>query len=233
MLRYEVRQLHLEDTARFYLPIPKFTEEQLTALGADLERRGFATTRSGVMKVSGHGTRFTVNPAGLASSSEDLLDPLIPSLVKLLGFQSRISDSNPYFAAKRKEDHLEVQFFPRMEALRIWTSLRKCGECGLTPDEEVLLEGLLRRSRRPVDCVTDYPTDNCVPLQIGRNQYFSSRISPSEFLSNLRTLSHHSSKNAYLPRSSLIQVDSGVGPVGGLSLDLREWCFFLLRAQNL
>lgn len=233
MLRYEVKQVYLEDLGRYYLPIPKFGEEQLDFLASDLGRRGFEVAKGRLLKARGDGTRFTINPAGLVSSSDDLLDSALPSVVNTLGFESTVADSNPYFAAKRKADHVEVQFFPRMEGLRIWTSLRRQNECGLTPDEATILKSLLGRSKRLVDCVTDYPTDGCTPIQMGRRQYYSSRVSPAEFLSNLRTLTHRPGRSSYLPRTSLFQVDSGMGQVGGLGLELREWCFLRLHPQNL
>jgi len=162
-----------------------------------------------------------------------MLDALVPSLAKVLRSDTAFLDSNPYFISKKKGDHLLVQLFPRMESFRIWSELRGAGECGLTPDEVVILTSLLMRSTRRVDCVTDYPTDDCIPLQIGRHQYFRAKVPAAEFLTNLRSLNHRSAKSTYLPRSSLLEVDVGVGSFGGPSTDLREWCYLRFPAQEL
>lgn len=232
MLRYEVRQIHLPDLERFYLPIPKLGPEHVVALAADLERRGFEAEAGRLLKVRGDGTRFTVNPVGLASSAEELLDSLVPSLPRILGLPMSESDSDPYLMAKKQGRVVETQFFPRMEALRLWTSLRRAGECGLTPDEAAVLESLLKDSKGGVECLTDYPVAGCVPRQIGRHQYFAAAVPPDEFVSNLRTLTHHPKKSCYLPRNSVLRTERREGS-GTPPPPLGEWSLVSPHYQNL
>jgi hypothetical protein len=184
-------------------------------------------------------SRITVNPAGLSSSSGDLLDaisPAIPSLLSLDRVANDLVDRQPlYFSPKKsKVGTLEIRLFTRMEGFRTWTELRKAALCGLTPDEEAVISSLLRTGDGSVECVTDFLSETSFPLRLGRVQYFLSRVSVDEFVSTLRTVSKSSRRNSYLPRDSTLRVrveknfdlDADLGGLG-------EWCYLGRSSKNL
>jgi len=219
---------------RYYLPLPKLTPRQLQALGKRLATKGFLVKDDGyTLSAEDHSHRMTILRSGLAWSNGELLDALAPAVPSLLSLPREPVEANPYFAAKKLSDGFELQFFPRMEGLRIWTELRRSGLSGLTPDEKAAVSGVLIGSDRNVECVTDYPTDGCSVLQVGRMQYFRSSVPAGEFTSMLRTVSSSSSRNCYLPRSSLIRVKAKSLPEFPTAEDLGDWCFLEFPPKRL
>ncbi|MGA2199409.1 MAG: hypothetical protein ABSG45_05675 [Nitrososphaerales archaeon] len=181
---------------------------------------------------SGSG-KITIVRSGLARSAGELLDALAPALPELLLSPRKPASVNPYFVAKSLHLGFEVQFFPRMEGLRLWTALRRAGECGLTPDEKAVVSQVLHDVDQPLDCVTDYPTEGCTVLQVEKNQYFHSLVPADEFVSRLRTISSTFSKNCYLPRSSIIRVKARSLPSPSVSDELGEWCYLRFTSKSL
>jgi hypothetical protein len=234
LLKFELRQVRLEHLDRYYLPLPKMTSAQMRLLDGRLASEGFSTRTDGE-RLTGNGAsgRITVAPYGLAWSSGELLDVLAPAVPDLLHFPREPATSNPYFAAKKVRGGFEIQFFPRMEGLRIWNELRREGECGLTPDEGEVVSRVLAGVDHPLECVTDYPTDGCSMLQVGRRQYYRSLVSAGEFVARLRTVSNAFSRNCYLPRSSVMRVASRTPPAFPESEELGEWCFVGLGPKSL
>jgi hypothetical protein len=231
-----VHQIRLEGLGRYYLPLPKLNSVQVQFLSQHLRDRGFTVHVGKRILLAVAGTsRITVNPAGLSSSSGELLDAISPAIPSLLSFDKErvtndLVDQQPlYFSPKKsKAGTLEIQLFTRMEGFRTWTELRKTGLCGLTPDEEAVIASLLQTGDGSVECVTDFLSETSFPLRLGRVQYFLSRIPVDEFVSTLRTVSKSSRRNSYLPRDSTLRVrvekkfDLGADP-GGLG----EWCYLL------
>jgi hypothetical protein len=234
VLKYEVRQLRLEDKGMYYLPIPKLNAAQFRFIGADLRARGFSVALNERLMARMGDSRMVMSPEGLAWSSSELLDAVVPSVARVLDFPKAPSVANPYFVLKKSHGGFQIQFFPRLEGLGRWSSLRRQGECGLTPDEAVVLEGLLRDSEDEIACVTDYPTEGCSPMLFGRHQYYSSVVPAAEFLSNLRTISKRSSRNCYIPRTSVLKTKNGPTVVEtSLWAELGQWCYLELAPQNL
>ena len=236
MLKYDVRQLYLKDEEMYYLPIPKLSPRQMVLMREELRARGFSVTGVDTLRARKGETWLSVNPAGFARSPADLLDAVVPPLARMLGEDRSATASNPYFVLKEYARGFELHFFPRLEALGRWTSLRREGECGLTPDERLVLERVLSGStEETIECVTDYPTEGCSSTQYGKNSYFRSRLASPEFLSNLRTISKASRRNTYLPRTSIFRVKGAPPPLGPSTVsELGEWCYldFLPKSSN-
>jgi hypothetical protein len=233
VLNYEVRQLHLDDKGMYFLPLPKLTKDQFQFVGSDLRRRGFSVVLGERLRTQVDGNHLSISKEGLAWSSGDLMDAVVPSIARALDFPKVQSEEEPYFAAKKRRGGYEIQFFPRLEGLGRWSSLRRQGDCGLTPDEALVLGGLLRSSNDQIECITDYPTEGCSAMQVGRHQYYSSRIPAPEFVSNLRTISKRSSRNTYLPRNSILRTKKPSALDAPLSEALGQWCYLKLAPQNL
>jgi hypothetical protein len=242
LLRYEVHQIRLEGLGRYYLPLPKLNALQVQFLSHHLQERGFSIRAgSRLVRAAAGTTKLTVDPAGLSWSSGELLDAIAPAIPMLLTFpkERAVSDNLDqrylYFGAKRiKGRRLEIQLFTRMESLSLWTQLRKVGLCGLTPDEKKVIASLLGAAEGTVECVTDYLSEMSSSVQLGRRQYYRSRLSINEFVSTLRTVSHSSQKNSYLPRESILRVTVTKGFDIRSALDgLGEWCYLEYSSKNL
>ncbi|MGD0637493.1 MAG: hypothetical protein ABSA72_05595 [Nitrososphaerales archaeon] len=234
MLKYEVHQVHLEETGRYYLPLPKLTSLQLVALEERLAGKGFSVERErDLLRAEGGSCRLTVSRSGLAWSEDEVLDALSPAIPLLLRHSREPVKTNPYFASKKMRGGFEVQFFPRMEGLRIWSALRSSGASGLTPDERDVVSQLLAGADQPIECVTDYPAEGCSVLRMGRTQYYRASVPASEFVSRLRTLSTSFPKNCYLPRSSVIRVTSKSLPQVSIGRELGEWCYLEIAPKSL
>ena len=235
MLRFELHQLYLANLGRYYLPLPKMTSGQLQILADRLAGSGYSVkieTEGEKLRAENGSSAITVARSGLAWSGGEMLDALAPAIPSLLFSPREPTATNPYFAAKELPGGLEVQFFTRMEGLRLWTELRRAAGCGLTPDEKSAVSSVLLDADQEVECVTDYPTDGCSLFQVGKNQYYRSRVPVHEFLDRLRTTLTSFSKNCYLPRTSILKVRSLAAP--SVDDDLREWCYLTLPpSQNL
>lgn len=215
----------------YYLPLPKFNASQLEGIRQDLLRRGFSVTGSRVLNArrdARDGSDWlAIRPDGLAWSPSDLLDDVVPSIIRVMDARRSPAGDNPYFVSRRGPEGYEVHLFLRLESLARWSSLRSQGECGLTPDEALTVEAVLSESDEPVECITDYPTDGCSSTQVGGRAFYRSRIPAPEFLSTLRTISTPSRrKNSYLTRTSVIRLKERPGALpSGFSARLGEWCF--------
>jgi hypothetical protein len=239
MLRFRLYQVHVPSLHRYFLPLPKLTDAQLTVLTAHLEGRGFnVRIGSGPSKrIALKGTqRISIDgQLGLAGSGADMLDALAPAIPGILaaprggGNETRRDMAERYFSLKRSGTSTELQLFPRLESLRTWTCLRRDGLCGLTPDEAAVLKRVLGRasSASRVKCVTAKPRPGSRRLQVGRKLYYESAISVFEFLSSLRTIDSGQADSAsYLPRNSVfalprVQLDTRL-----TADELGEWCCF-------
>ena len=217
LLRFELRQIFLESLDRYFLPLPKLTSEQMRALRGRLESSGFSVkVDGGRLRAKSRGSgSIIVALSGLAWSGGEMLDEIAPAVPDLLRFPRAVRGRTHIFAAKSLQGGgLEVQFFPRMESLRLWMALRRAGESGLTPDEKVAVSRApLLDGDQAVECVSDYPTDGCSVLQVGTMQYYRSSVPAGEFVSNLRTISSSSPRNCYLPRTSVIRLKKGSLPI--------------------
>lgn len=227
MLEFEVKQLYLEKEERYYLPIPKLNPAQFGFLGAQMSARGFSVSMAALLHARMQDTKLVVSASGVAWSSSELLDPLLPSVALALSHTKVSWEQNPYFVWKKSRDGFEVHFFPRLEASGRWSELRRQGSCGLTPDEAVVLRHIFGDHNEQIDCVTDYPTEGCSPTQAGRHAFYRSRIPIPEFLENLRTISGRRPRNTYLPRSSVFRLKKGPRTLDRTtSLKLGQWCYY-------
>lgn len=113
-----------------------------------------------------------------------------------------------------------------MEGLRTWTELRKTGQCGLTPDEKVVVTSLLEPARGTVGCLTDFLTEASSPVVIGRSLYYRSELPIDDFIATLRTISSPLPRNSFLPRDSTLSIRADSEPRTGEALStLGEWCY--------
>ena len=238
MLRFQLQQLYVPSLGRYFLPLPKLSDAQLTLLCAHLERRGFGVKPrrrpKGRVAEKG-GQHIAIDGAlGLATSSSDLLDALAPALPTLLALGSREvgragADAAPlYFSLKRSGASFELQLFPRLESLRTWSCLRRDGLCGLTPDEAAVLKHLLGRASGSshVECVTARPRQGSRALQEGRRLYYRSELPVAEFLDSLRTIDSDGADSAsYLPRDSVLSLPGVRVGTRMPRAELGEWCF--------
>jgi len=183
-----LHQLYLPSLGRYFLPLPKLTDAQVTLLTTHLAGRGYGVRAGRGPKrwVAAKGSRrIAVDGAlGLASSGGDVLDALAPAIPPMLALGAREArnagaDAAPlYFSLKRSGASVELQLFPRMESLRTWSYLRRDGLCGLTPDEATVLRRLLGRASASsqVECVTASPRQGSKALQEGRMIYYRSAV---------------------------------------------------------
>jgi hypothetical protein len=229
VLKYEVKQLHIESEQRYFLPLPKLNGPQLVFLREDLRARGFSTSAGERLSAKKGGVSLVIDKSGVASSSSDLMDAVVPSIPGILGFPKTGSEANPYFAMKRGPSGFELHLFLRLESLGRWTALRRQGDCGLTPDEALVLGSLLEGSDDTIECVTDYPVEGCTPTHIGRRALYRCKVPAAEFVRNLRTTSRSSAKNTYITRSSVLTITREPGAIDAvLSKELGEWCYLTL-----
>ncbi len=237
MLRFRLHQVHVASLRRYFLPLQKLTDAQLTALTAHLEGRGFDVRVGGgpTKRIALKGAqRISVDGGlGLAGSGDDLLDaiaPAVPGILAARGAGGRATGQDMaerYFSLKRSGTSAELQFFPRLESLRTWTCLRTEGLCGLTPDEAAALKHLFGKasSESRVECVTAMPRDGSRRIQAGRNLYYKSSVPVSEFLSSLRTIDSMQADSAsYLPRVSVFVLHGARVDIRLDAEELGEWC---------
>jgi hypothetical protein len=226
LLRFKLLQVYIPSLGRYFLPLPKLSEAQLSVLRSHLQERGFAlrSAASGKRLTASKATqRISIDRgAGLAASSSDLLDALGPAMPRILGSRGRGEEGEEqgktegeaiaarYFSLKKGSgESRELQFFPRMESLSTWTCLRRDGLSGLTPDEAAVLRHVFggASSSSRLDCVTAKPREGSLRLQVGRNLYYASNIPVLEFLSTLRTIDKEDTESAsYLPRESVFRL---------------------------
>ncbi len=232
MLRFQLSQLCLPSQGRFFIPLPKLSRAQISLVSEGLVKRGFHV-RTG----SGNGRRLALKGGqriaidgrlGLASSSQDMLDVLAPMIPSILA-SCKGDDSDVaarYFALKTSDSGFELQLFPRMESLGIWTGLRKEGLCGLTADEFFVLKHVVGRSSNSsrIQCISDRPSRDSRLLQFGRHVYYETTMPPRSFLSSLRTIDPDSNGSAYLPRDSIIRLRGTAEDVHVSASQLGEWC---------
>jgi hypothetical protein len=225
LLPFQVHQFYLKETEMYYLPLPKLSGAQMQFIAERLEGGGFSVRMTNRLHARTETKRITLDPSGLAWSSGEVLDAIAPAIPPILGFAKEHAASNPYFAQKKTDEGSEIHLFPRMESSRLWSALRESGESGLTPDEKLAVQGLLEAANGEIECVTDYPTEGCRPLQVGSARYYMSKLGAQEFASSLRTISSSSYRNSYLPRDSILKIEGRSLDWDFLSRDLGEWCY--------
>jgi hypothetical protein len=227
LLRFEVHEVYLETMGRYLLPLPKLSGAQLEFLARHLGKHGFSVGAGPRISARRGQSRISIDRVGLAWSSEELLDAVAPAVPGLLKLSREATPTNPYFEAKKTKDGFAVRLVTRMESSSLWVGLRGSGQCGLTPDEGLVIRELLRDTEGEVECVADYPTEGCSPLRVGRHPYYESRVPIGEFVANLRTVSSPPRKNCYLPKQSTLHLRTESRSLGGLPEDLGEWCFLM------
>lgn len=176
--------------------------------------------------------RLAVHPSGLAWSNRDLLDILAPCVPNLLRARKSRAPSNPFYLTKQGGGAFQIQLFPRMEARRTWTELRRIGGCALTPDERHVIRMLLESSAGKVRVITDFPTEDGRRVRVGSKNYFRSLIGVGEFAESLCAVGETKARNSFLPISALLILDHFAPPsrerLREASEELGEWCFLEL-----
>jgi hypothetical protein len=238
VLRFRIFQIYISSVHRYLLPLPKMTDAQLGILSRHLGARGFNVRVGGKpgRRIALNGSqRISIDGGlGLASSSSDMLDALGPAVPEMLAASTEGGKTEAgqdpvdrYLSLKSSGGSVELQFFPRLESLRMWTYLRTDGLSGLTPDEAAVIEHVLGRAASGssrVRCVTAKPRRDSRSLQVGRRIYYETTMPVHEFLSSLRTIDSPQVDSAsYLPRDSVfvlskVPKDTEISPG-----ELGEW----------
>jgi hypothetical protein len=234
LLRFRFHQIVLGD--RFYLPLPKMTPRQMRLIRERLESIGFRTALKNTLRATKAGVTIVVDPSGLCWSNEALSDAIAPVVPEMLRCDKKTVSHRAlrglYFASERHGQELHLRLSPRMEFDSLWDELRATGACALTPDEKRVYSALLSRSPTDTPLLTDFPVQGCVVRRIGRREYYDSKLEPSEAASSLRVLGSKGERNSYLPRDSLLALQSTAlreETMGGFLDDLSEWCFMSAR----
>ncbi len=234
LLSFKLRQVHLEKKNKYLLPLPKLNEVQLEILSGRLTKLGYKVSTGPKVKAWIGSSVVWLESRGIAYSSSDLIDAIAPIIPRLLEVEKRRVTRRRlvemYYTTKQRGKSLRVRFDPRMESLSTWRELRNADQTGLTPDEALVIKVLFRRARGRVQAVVDYPNETARVIQIGRRVYFDSSLDVTEFVSNLRILGERNRRNAYLPRSCMIDLAKFEPPkmkeLRELSEELGEWCYY-------
>lgn len=234
MLNFKLRQIYLEQSQKYLLPLPKLNDQQLRILADRLTDLGYKVRVGARFRASIGSRVLWFDRAGLASSGSDLLDaiaPVIPKLLEAKRQRTTIHDfAQMYYSVARRSKSGLVRFNTRLEAFATWRNLRTSDESGLTPDEALVLRTIIGKVGQTVRVVTDYPNDKARVIQMGRKIYYDSTLPAEEFVSNLRTLGMRNPRNSYPPRNCIFEVGRLSPPsateLRDLSEEIGEWCCY-------
>ncbi|MDA4128616.1 MAG: hypothetical protein OK422_04085 [Thaumarchaeota archaeon] len=233
MRAFKVRQIKLN--RRYFLPLPKLTNAQLSILGKRMADLGYEVRKAGVLRASSREQVIWIDARGLAWSSKGLLDALVPALPDLLECKKEYCPPGEfarlYFNIGRARGGFILRANVRLESSSHWWELRRAGLSGITPDESLAMSFLLTRVCGKVRGITNYPVEGAKVRQIGRILYYESMISTDEYSSGLSTTEEKSEKQVHLPSNSVLQIESIAMPsnneLRGLSGELGEWCYYI------
>ena len=238
-MRYTVHQFYFEGLGRYYLPLPKFSMEQLLPLIRHLESNGFSVVTSvgdgdwPLIRATAGRHRLTVDgTVGLAWSNMDLLDVIAPCVPELLRIERKTKmTSNPFFLTKTRGEVYHIQLLPRLETRRTWKELRRTAGSGLTPDEHRIVCMLLENTRGRVEAVTNFPVEGSKVFRVGRRSYFRSQLETDEFVRTLDSLetAATTARRSFLPMNSILVLRQFAPPserqLRDIFDELGEWCF--------
>ena len=230
MLEFKLHEIKVGP--RFYILLPKLNRKQMQTLEGELKRKGFTVGGGYILYARNHDQAIHVNPSGLCWSNSDPSDAIVPALPRIMAASKMavpLEDiKRLYFTLKPSGSFSMLRFEPRMERGSLWKELRASGQCGLAPDEYLLLLFFLR-SAGDCDVVTDFPASAGRRLLIGGKLYFDSRIAASEVRSTLRSVEASSTRNSYLPRRGVLRLAMYTSPskreFSELFERLGEWCY--------
>lgn len=218
------------------MPLPKLTPTQMMMLQRRFESLGFTAAGTRQLRASKARTRISVEQAGVCTSNEDVSDVLAPVLPEILASPREevpfgvVRDS--YFTSQRIGGKLLFRLTPRLESELFWDELRQKGSCALMPDERAVYSAILSSCASLSSLVTDFPVEGSAVRLIGKRQYYDSKLGPAEAGSTLRGIGTKGARNTYLPRNSMLVLDSGLQlkkELAALFRELGDWCFLSLR----
>lgn len=219
--------------SRHCILLPKLNRRQLRFLRRRLGRDRVEVKESGSMSARCGGAMVHVEPSGYCWSSADPADSILPLVPELLSFpKERTSPrklTGMYFHVGLEGEVGIARVGARLECFASWETLRRTGGCGLAPDEEEMFSRLVGRTQGPLSMVTDFVSDESVPVVLGRRRYFRSRLSVRETLLTLRGIGTRGTRNSYLPRDGLLELDRTCvqgNRLAELTQDLGEWCYY-------
>ena len=225
----------LELGRRFYVPLPKLTSRQVGVVAGRLQALGFQTARSEVLHARKGRDSVTLESRGVCSSNRDLVDILAPVIPDLISKDRERVPFNllcdRYFQVTKTGPRATLKLRPRLESATLWDELRESDSSGLTPDERAVYELLLSRAGISCRVLTDYPTDGCSITRIGRKRYYYCEVAGSDAAINLREIGARRPRNSYLPRSSIIRIDSFTHhdtKLRQVLAGLGDWCFLTI-----
>jgi len=203
------------------------------ALANRLTQSGFLVSRSNVISAKSAKGMIHVDPRGLCWSVFDPRDevlPVIPSLLETTKEKEPLRElMGLYFRFAKSNAKTVVKVSTRVESSTLWNALRASGECGLTPDEHVVVSFLIKKAKGEFRLLTDYPTDDSTLRIYGKRRYYESELRPADAGSTLRSAGRKAFRNSYLPRNGALIFESLDLPsreeLANLFLGLGEWCY--------
>jgi hypothetical protein len=183
-----------------------------------------------IVAKSSRGT-IHIEPSGVCWSPSDPADFILPSIPDVLGSpKERLTTTelqSKYFKPLSRIG--VIQLFPRIEISSNWEALRASGDCGLTPDEKLIVSSLLDGARGPCPLVTDFLAADSRPVVYGRKRYFESSVQSTEARGTLRAIGQKGVRNSYLPRHGLLKLPHpwpSPREMREALGQLDEWCYF-------
>ncbi len=219
---------------RHYILLPKLNNAQMQALAQRLTDNGFLVRRSDLISAKSAKGVIHIDPRGFCWSVFDPRDEILPAIPSLLETPKEREPlpelMHSYFMFAKSSGKTVVKMSTRVESSTLWKALRTSDECGLTPDEHVVVSFLLKKAKGECRLLTDYPTDSSTLRVYGRRRYYESELRPPEAGSTLRSVGRRAYGNSYIPRNGALTFESLDLPsreeFTHLFHNLGEWCYF-------
>jgi len=181
-----------------------------------------------------------VNSNGVCWSNEDPTDLIAPIIPRVLTTPKQpvphLKLSRRYVGLLRRGRGAVFRFSLRMELSRWWRELRAADQSALAPDEYDVAAFFLSHTEGECRLLTDFPSENFQVRRIGKRQYYESRIDAKEAARFLRPVGSKGQRNAYLPSSGVLEVDSFAPPgpteTRQLLSGLGDWSGFSIRTAD-
>ncbi|HZW84403.1 MAG TPA: hypothetical protein VFE91_00670 [Nitrososphaerales archaeon] len=221
---------------KHYLLLPKLNDSQTRFATSVLVKRGLsvdARSATGLPK-GGDGTVVHLDPEGFCWSAADITDHVLPIVPELVALPKERTSAKAlwkkYLNVEVRPGGATIHPSTRVERGSLWKALRGSGLCGLTPDERTLIGLLFSKSERVNGLVTDFPTEGGEVKVVGHLQFYKSTLSGPEAARLLRSVDTRGTKNVYLPREGVLELERSASPssreIAEAVVEMGEWCGF-------
>jgi hypothetical protein len=231
LLHYRVQRLEVRGMN--YILLPKLNQAQMELLSRRLTGGSLPAGQRGSFTAKSGQDRIHVDAGGLCWSSSDPSDHVIPEIPDLLGCEKEalgaIEVLRLYLHFDDGRGHGKVRMNTRIESGWNWDTLRTSDECGLAPDERLIVLWFAEGSEGDVVTTTDYPGAGARPFKVGRKTYFESSLNAAELSETLRVAGKRKPRNSYLPRDNILSaVDKAFLFHDSMKVleELGDWCSF-------